>query len=135
VRTERMLPTELALGKSAVVEPTPHESFPPSVMLPQHARSAGHFGPRHAQRLERAPKSSQAPFSFLDPFPLTPALSHTERENLCHPRRSRHCAAQDALLPLPQGEGWGEGKGTPLRLDEPKHATGYRTACCPSCRR
>ena len=52
-------------------------------------------------------------------FPLTPILSLGERENRVRPVAppvalgffSRRCAG----LPLPEGEGWGEGKGNSLR--------------------
>ena len=57
-----------------------------------------------------------APRRSNDPFPLTPALSLREREN-----RSRRVGEFGALglferrpawLPLPEGEGWGEGEET-----------------------
>src|SRR6266571_1582730 len=47
-------------------------------------------------------------------FPLTPALSLGERENLPprfrQSRASRFVAARDAVFPLPAGEGQGEGE-------------------------
>jgi len=46
-------------------------------------------------------------------FPLTPALSPWERETLALPRQGETilCKSERQLvqLPLPSGEGWGEG--------------------------
>ena len=50
------------------------------------------------------------------PFPLTLALSRGEREQHGTPfEHSNHARFADRLprlLPLPKGEGWGEGEGT-----------------------
>ena len=52
----------------------------------------------------------------IPPFPLTPALSRRERENVCRRRRTteafRSVEACLPRLPLPAGEGRGEGEGT-----------------------
>ena len=49
-------------------------------------------------------------------FPLTPALSLGERENrsqsLDNPSRGRFSDARAVMLPLPKGEGRGEGEQT-----------------------
>jgi hypothetical protein len=49
-----------------------------------------------------------------DPFPLTPALSPKEREShrprYHTPEVLRFLARRDTNLPLPEGEGWGEGE-------------------------
>ena len=49
-------------------------------------------------------------------FPLTPALSLRERERCVpHPAQTealRFIVSRDAILPLPKGEGWGEGEET-----------------------
>src|SRR5437660_914795 len=51
---------------------------------------------------------------FPKPFPLTPALSLRERENQApHRNVSKRLLASHArptMLPLPEGEGWGEGE-------------------------
>ena len=48
-------------------------------------------------------------------FPLTPALSLREREpycpSWCKVEALGYIARRDTILPLPKGEGWGEGKG------------------------
>jgi hypothetical protein len=48
------------------------------------------------------------------PFPLTPALSLWEREDrrqlVGKARRAGIIERRTQLLPLPKGEGWGEGK-------------------------
>ena len=59
-----------------------------------------------------------------NPFPLTPALSPRERENRSqlHPKtcvwideaRFQIIQTPRNLLPLPRGEGWGEGKAREL---------------------
>jgi hypothetical protein len=50
------------------------------------------------------------------PFPLTPTLSLRERghhrQRVQKPRTSEHLEARGMVLSLPEGEGWGEGKGT-----------------------
>ena len=53
------------------------------------------------------------PYLNLRPFPLTPALSRRERGNVS--QRSKCCCVpvgrtRNACLPLPAGEGWGEGE-------------------------
>src|SRR5436309_2974687 len=49
-------------------------------------------------------------------FPLTPALSLGERENV-RQRKVRRCdpiaRRRPSMLPLPKGEGWGGGSGRP----------------------
>ncbi len=52
--------------------------------------------------------------NFSHPFSLTPALSRWGRENVS--QRSNRCGVpvgekRNASLPLPEGEGWGEGEG------------------------
>ena len=53
-------------------------------------------------------------------FPLTLTLSPREREQHSPARNSlaasEHFSAQSNILPLPKGEGWGEGEGRPLAL-------------------
>jgi len=50
----------------------------------------------------------------LDSFPLTPALSLRERENcrqsVGETNRRTKFESRPPLLPLPRGEGWGEGE-------------------------
>jgi prepilin-type N-terminal cleavage/methylation domain-containing protein len=65
-------------------------------------------------------------------FPLTPALSRGERgkrgQSLDISRRASLAEAPDTALPLPKGEGWGEGK-QPVLHSRPCDLTN------PSCRR
>jgi len=80
MRSERMLPTEFAFGKTAVPQPGPHEFFGPGVVFSQHACDARDPGRSHAGRVGSCPASSQAHWFAERPFPLTPALSPGERE-------------------------------------------------------
>ena len=69
----------------------------------------------------RAGDDRHAPCRRSVSFPLTPALSPAEREK--HGPRSGEfvrvgfAVAQPRILPLPGGEGWGEGERGHLRLD------------------
>src|SRR5437899_1377311 len=65
-------------------------------------------------RISGANCKTSAVGNFHDPFPLTPALSLRERENQ-GPRCNNFkllafSNALPTLLPLPEGEGWGEGE-------------------------
>jgi hypothetical protein len=73
-----------------------------------------------------------------DLFPLTPALSLKEREpqgpSLGNPSAPRHATARPMVLPLPEGEGWGEGEQPVLPVNaadlskRPRHYLGLAIA-------
>jgi hypothetical protein len=64
--------------------------------------------------MRRANYKTPAVLTFQGPFPLNPALSLGERENQApHCNNSKRLAFSNALpwmLPLPEGEGGGEGE-------------------------
>jgi len=68
---------------------------------------------QHAPRF-RHHAQNEVPGGSFASFPLTPALSLGEREQRSHDcwkaDHARNYAAQETVHPLPEGEGWGEGK-------------------------
>ena len=69
-------------------------------------------------------------------FPLTLTLSLGEREQLSTARKyslnSEHFPALPMVLPLPKGEGWGEGEGSFLRNGYGFWLRSYAVAAVPT---
>ena len=90
-----------------------HRRFRPRVAFDQ---TTPHPGPPHEPLFERANFGNSNAF-----FPLTPALSPGERENgspvLCQSAVSLCSESGITCLPLPRGEGRGEGERDVLRHD------------------
>ena len=78
--------------------------LPPSVNEPGPAFSV----------IEETPQNAGNGCNSSDPFPLTPALRERadHRTRLERAETVRFFARWDAILPLPKGEGWGEGEAT-----------------------
>ena len=74
------------------------------------------------------------PIIAVVPFPLTLTLSLREREqpgSMCeNSNRARYAGRLAPVLPLPEGEGWGEGEATvpvvEAQIPKPETAAGGR---------
>ena len=85
-------------------------------------------------RITRANCKTPAVCNFLSPFPLTPGLSLRERESqglrYNNSKRLAFWNALPTMLPLPEGEGRGEGERivrTPERCHCYNHLTQFKT--------
>jgi len=134
--TKRMLSPELVNGETPVAEPVPHQLLRPSIAL---AEGAGNCGPLVRGNSPCHPM----PFALVDnSFPLTLALSLGERGQ--RSEASFHWNAPPAnpapglaerrrmILPLPKGEGGGEGKRRVIDLGGDSNLmSSHRAASAP----